>query len=559
MKINSFFLTILLPVFILATLNTSAQAPGWQWAKKIGGSVTEIGHGVATDPSGNVIVTGCFTSPSLTVGTTTLTNSGVNTEELFVIKYDANGNVLWAKSAGGSAIEDARSVATDLNGNIYVTGIFGSASITFGSVTLNNTNATSYDMFLVKYDAAGNVLWAKQAGGNSYDLGYFVCTDVSGNAIVAGYFSSSSMTIGTNTLTCPSPSENMFVAKYDANGNVLWAKAAGGAFDEYAHSVSCDPNGNIFVTGFFASATITFGTTTLTNASTGSYDIFIVKYDPNGNEVWAQSAGGTSVDGAESVSADANGNVFITGYFASPGIVFGATTLTNSGASGDLFIVKYDSNGTVLWAKSVGGSSADVLGMCVTSDAGGNALVTGTFKSPTVTFGTYTLTNSTVWFVNAFVAKYDGAGNNVWAKSINGNYEVNAYGICTSPSGKILVTGYYQISPLVIGSTTLSNSGSNDMYVAMLDATTSGIEDEIALDGFSIYPNPSPGIININAATMREEPLTVQLTNTLGQIVLSTTVSGKQSVLNIEHLPDGVYFVTLKNGKLIKTVKIQKE
>ena len=136
----------------------------------------------------------------------------------------------------------------------------------------------------------------------------------------------------------------------------LWAKGAGGTYNDYTHSIAVDANGNSYVTGYFDSPTITFGSTVLTNANSagGTCDIFIVKYDESGNVLWAKGEGGTSTDYAYSITVDANGNSFITGYFDSPSIIFGSTTLTNAdntGNTGDIFIVKYNTSGNVLWAK----------------------------------------------------------------------------------------------------------------------------------------------------------------------------------------------------------------
>ena len=119
--------------------------------------------------------------------------------------------------------------------------------------------------------------------------------------------------------------------------NYLWAKSAGGTSDEFGRSVSTDALGNVYVIGTFQSISLTLGTAVLTNA--GSYDMFIAKYDPSGNVLWAKSSGGTSYEGAQSVSIDALGNLYVVGYFLSPTITFGATVLTNTGGS-DMFIAK---------------------------------------------------------------------------------------------------------------------------------------------------------------------------------------------------------------------------
>ncbi len=255
-------------------------------------------------------------------------------------------NWAWAKSAGGTKDDYGRSVSTDASGNVFVTGHFDSKTIVFGTTTLTNANnsGNTNDIFIVKYNAAGNVLWAKSAGGIDGDQGYGVSTDASGNVFVTGHFNSATIAFGTTTLTNADNSGNtddIVIVKYDANGNVLWAKLAGRTQDDYSYSVSTDAGGNVFMTGIFYSDTITFGTTSLTNAGPNYEDIFIVKYDASGNVLWAKSAGGTSDEGGFSVSTDAGGNVFMAGYFRSATIPFGSTTLTNAGGGvTDIFIAK---------------------------------------------------------------------------------------------------------------------------------------------------------------------------------------------------------------------------
>ena len=319
---------------------------------------------------------------------------------------------LWAKRAGGTSYDVGNSCSTDANGNIIAIGFFKSLSINFGTTTLTNADNTgnTIDIFIVKYDAAGNVLWAKSAGGTDDDGGYSCSTDASGNIIATGYFTSPSITFGSTTLTNAGAGyDDMFIVKYNAAGNVLWAKSAEGTSWDYGNSCTTDANGNIFATGGFYSSSINFGTTTLTNAdNTGNtIDIFIVKYDAAGNVLWAKSAGGTDDDEVLSCTTDANGNIITTGFFSSPTITFGTTTLTNANAGGfDMFIVKYDAGGNVLWAKSAGGTSEDD-GLSCSTDANGNIIATGFFYSPSITFGTTTLTNE--GGDDIFIVKYDVA------------------------------------------------------------------------------------------------------------------------------------------------------
>ena len=143
------------------------------------------------------------------------------------------------------------------------------------------------------------------------------------------------------------------------------------------------------MTGAFYSSYITFGSTILTNRGGG--DIFVVKYDPSGNVLWAKSAGETGGEWGLGISTDASGNIVVTGGFGSPSITFGSTILTNGGIA-NIFVVKYDPSGNVLWAKSAGGTGDDD-GYGISTDASGNIVVTGSFESPTITFGSTILTN----------------------------------------------------------------------------------------------------------------------------------------------------------------------
>ena len=477
-------------LLLSSIFSVNAQTPNWQWAKSEGGTSSESSTGVCTDASGNVFITGLFFSPTITFGTTTLTNAGGM--DIFIVKYDATGNVLWAKSAGGVYGERGQSVCTDASGNVFITGHFYSPTITVGTITLTNTNQTIdsiSDIFIVKYDASGNVLWAKSEGGGSDERGQSVCTDASGNVFITGSFYSYNLTIGTTTLTKDEWDRynDIFIVKYDTSGNVLWAKSAGGVGYDEGYAVCTDSTGNLFVTGRFNSPTITFGTTSLkcTNSFT---DIFIVKYDTSGNVLWAKSAGSTGGHGLSTgVCTDASGNVFITGGFAGSIISFGTTTLKCSGSFGDIFIVKYDTSGNVLWAKSAGGYGYDLsYGVC--TDASGNVIITGGFGSPTISFGTDMLTNT--------------------------NNTVN----------------------------------SMDIFIAKLGGIT-GIND-IKNSNIKIYPNPTNNIFNIEGLTKNENN-TIQIFDVQGKLVITKTINEK-GMIDLSELNKGVYVI--KIGDVVQRI-----
>ena len=531
---------------MISILSVNAQTPNWQWAKSAGGTGSAFGLIVSTDAIGNVFMTGYFKSPTITFGTTTLTNAGSN--DIFIVKYDATGNVLWAKSVGGAYDERGQSVSTDASGNVFMTGYFISPTISFGTTTLTNTYASNLysDFFIVKYDTSGNVLWAKSAEGAYDDSGQSVSTDASGNVFITGIYYSPTITFGTTTLTKANPTSNysdIFIVKYDASGNMLWATSAeDGLFNDDGRSLSTDASGNVFIAGYFASPTITFGTTTLTNTNS-SWDIFIVKYDSSGNVLWAKSAGGTAYDIGNSVSTDAIGNVFMTGIYYSPTITFGITTLTNANNVADIFIVKYDASGNVLWAKSAEGTWYDLsYGVC--TDVIGNVFITGAFYSPTITFGTTTLTN-----VNAandiFIVKYDASGNVLWAKSAGGTGYDEGYAVSTDASGNVFLTGNFGSPNINFGTTTLTNTDTTgsfrDIFIAKLDGTTG--TNDIKNANIKIYPNPTNNIINIEGLTKNENN-TIQIFDVQGKLVITKNISEKGTI-DLSELNKGVYVIKI--------------
>ena len=368
------------------TLTVNGQNVTFEWAKSMGGSSFDSGVSITTDASGNVYTTGFFYATvdfDPGVGTLSLTPSGG--ADIYIQKLDANGTLLWAKSMGGTGDDYGMSITTDALGNVYTTGNFrDTVDFDPGVGVLNLTSAGLYDMFIQKLDPNGNLLWAKSLGGSGFDQGVSITTDALGNVYTTGDFDTIvdfDPGVGTLNLTSAGVSD-IFIQKLDANGNLIWAKSMGGTSEDFGHAITTDALGNVYTTGWF-SAIVDFdpGTGTLNLTTAGIYDIFIQKLDANGNLIWAKSMGGTGDDYGTSITVDALGNVYTTGYFETivdfdPGV--GTLNLTSAGAS-DIFIQKLDSNGNFLWANTMGGSSAD-QGISIIADASGNVYATGSFR-----------------------------------------------------------------------------------------------------------------------------------------------------------------------------------
>ena len=372
----------------------------------------------------------------------------------------------WAKQAGGSGWDESCSISVSANGNSYVTGSF-SGTATFGADTLTSI-VGGHDIFVAKFDADGNWQWAKQAvgAGADYDYGNGISLDADGNSYVTGYFEGTA-TFGTTTITS-SGDDDVFVAKIDADGNWQWAKQAGGSKDDRCYGISVDADGNSYVTGGFK-ATAYFGAFTLTSSGTYNVDIFVAKLDTDGNWQWAKQAVGAEfvTSRGQGISVSANGNSYVTGYFMGTA-TFGTTTLTSSGTYDvDVFVAKIDTDGNWLWAKQAGGSNND-RGYAISVSANGNSYVTG-FFSGTATFGTTTLTS--IGGDDVFVAKFDTDGNWQWVKQAGGTDWETGYGISVDANGNSYVTGYfYDIA--VFGADTLTSTGSSDqdIFVGKMDA-----------------------------------------------------------------------------------------
>ena len=545
--------TFLLFILALCSIALFAQNLNWLWAKQAGGISGDKGYSIAVDAYGNSYITGYFRE-SATFGTTTLTSSSDYGSDIFVAKMDINGNWLWAKQAGGTDYDDGYSIAVDVNGNSYVTGYFyGSA--TFGTTTL--TSSGSDDIFVAKLDINGNWLWAKQAGGTSYDYGNRIAVDAYGNSYVTGYFKSSSCSFGTITLNS-SGYEDIFVAKMDSNGNWMWAKQAGGTSEDGGTSIAVDANGNSYVTGSFKESA-NFGTTTLT--SSGSWDIFVAKIDHNGNWLWAKQAGGTDNNGGISIAVDANGNSYVTGGFYGSSCSFSTITLINSSIEySDIFVAKIDYNGNWLWAKQAGGTSYD-YGEGIAVDDNGNSYVTGRFGD-SATFGTTTFTSS--GDSDIFVAKLDSSGNWLWAKQAGGTDDDDGNGIAVDDNGNSYVTGYFW-SSATFGATTLTSSSDygSDIFVAKLGEVNSiDLPDIISFSGIrSIYPNPFNPLTTIDYEISMPADVKIEVYNNRGQLVRNFILGYKEQgsyKLTWEGEDNngclcstGIYYIRMQAGKEI--------
>ena len=388
-----------------------------------------------------------------------------------------------AASGGGSVDTQSNAVTNDAAGNVFVTGSFqGTADFDPGSGVANLNSTGGRDVFFAKYSKTGALLWAKDLRGAddaSVGQGAAVVLDASGNVLVSGTFTGTvnfDPNAGDTSLSAPGRND-VFIAKYDSGGGLIWARSAAGTAGTIAtgYALAVDAAGNVAAAGSFQ-GTAAFGSTTLTAG--GSFDGFVAKLDPSGQFLWAKatSGSGTSVAQAAGLTFDASGNVVATGFFAG-GVTFNpavnALSLTSNGGSRDVFVQKIDSAGNVVWAVSVGSADID-QGNGVVADTSGNLYVTGTFAAAAdfnTDTGTFNLTPG--GFQDPFLLKLNSAGQFVWAKdfALTGFNAGQGTGVALDASGHVFVAGYFQGKMTFDASTSLTSAGSFDAFVAEFDAT----------------------------------------------------------------------------------------
>lgn len=366
------------------------------WVKIFGGTGDDRSISIKTKSNGVFVLTGWFKSPVISMGKTTLNNAGGS--DILIARFDEEGTVVWAKSIGGIADDEGNSISCDSKDNIYVTGMYESTTINFGNSTL--TSVGNHDIFLVSYDQSGQVLWAKNIGGKNDDNGSTVTNDGDGNIYLSGKFRSATVSLGEKSLTNAGKDGNygdIFMAKYNPSGKLMWAKSLGGSYYDEVYSITTDKLNHVYLTGWFKSDTIVFGCDTLmectilTRAHGVEYgDVFIAKYDNNGEPVWAKRAGGLAKDYGFGITTNAVGDVYLTGIFESNFSQSGQVKLKNA-TSNDIFISKYSPEGKVIWAKSIYGSA---MARCITTDINGDVYLAGVFDGLEMRFSETLLKNA---------------------------------------------------------------------------------------------------------------------------------------------------------------------
>jgi len=467
----------------LAGLWSSATAQDFQFAKRLGGSLSDQVHGLAVFSNGDFAAAGSG-SGSMTFGqgeaneTTLSLGSGTGP---WVARFAADGSLQWAKTfPHTNTCWVTRSCALS-DGSVLITGSFY-GSITFGADEAVPTKLTSImnnDLFVARFASDGSLVFAHQASGSRIaPIGMDVFDD--GSFVITGTYNGGA-TVGSFSLP-PHGDWDMFTAGFDANGNVRWARAAGGLLNDGGWNVTCLPDGTAVVAAYLSGGCVIGegepNEKTLTVYS--SPDLVLCKYDSNGVLGWIQQFQGTTAAGWVGIDNFPDGSIVVSGEFDG-GFSVGSFNVSGNGNL-DAFLARFAPNGSPVWVKTVGSSGID-RGHGVATTSSGDIVWCGEFSgAPSFGVG-QSLTSA--GGTDVFLAHYTGNGAFVWAQRAGGAQNDSAQEIEVL-DGNVLVSGTYQFSATFGAGqpteTNLAAAGSDDVFVAhWFDPTIAAIPPSLAV------------------------------------------------------------------------------
>ncbi len=634
----------LLTVCLLQICNLS-HAQDYYFAKGMGAAEYDVANAIAVDPQGNMYTTGSFRGEvDFDPGTNTYLLKSLGENDIFIQKSDPAGNLIWAKSIGGTSYDSGLSIALDDN-NVYVTGFFGeTADFNPGDGSYPLSSAGRNDIFILKLDQEGSFAWAHSFGSGNYDQGNAVTIDPEGAVYFTGGFEGTvDFDPGDGEYALTSGILNdIFILKLNDAGNFIWAKSMGADYYDNGADIKTDGDGNIFVCGSFQDV-VAFepGAQNFTLTSLGESDIFVTKFDKNGNLLFALRQGSTGSDIASALVLDHTGLIYVTGYFSGE-VEFvhpWGSTVLNSAGEYDVFVEKFNTDGDLIWVNGMGSFTWDE-GKAIAADAQQNIYVTGHF-SYTADFdpgeGLYEATST--GGSDIFVQKLDPDGKFIWVKTLGAAADEVGYGLSVDQAGSIYLVGNFSetvdFDP-TNDSFPLTAAGEADMFISKwgycaLDASVSEMERGLSSNASQVtyqwldcnnsntpisgatffsftpektgiyavqitdlyglcvatsacypvtvaeteeptgleennfelkplyYPNPNAGSLHIEFKTPHES-LTLRISSITGQLISKTSFENTSNITVELPGPKGLYFILINNEKQQKTVlKIVKE
>lgn len=445
-----FILFTSLVLYSTLTVPNAVGSGTFGFAHGFGAGARDVGQAVASDAKGNVYIAGTFRrsvdfDPSS--GTAKRTSNGL--DDIFVAKYSPSGDLIWAKSFGGPGVDLAGGIAVDAMGNVFLAGCFhGKVDFDPGAGQTNLRSAGEFDIFVIKLDNEGDLIWAGRMGGTGGDRAYGIALDEDANVYICGYFQllSDFNPSAAKFNLASAADRDAFVSKLDPDGNFVWAKRVGGFDRDVVVGMDIAAANNfVYVTGYFTGKKIDFdpGARNFTLSGGVLPDAFVLKLNGAGIFEWAKSFGSRgAVDEGLGVAVDKDGQVYVTGCFSGTAS-FGPNDLISNGGL-DVFVARLDFNGRVEWVRQLGGPGNDRSMGGIALDANNNVYTTGEFRqngdfNPGAAISTLTSAGGS----DIFISRISSAGNFSFAKRVGGDGNDVALGITANPGGNVFLTGSF--------------------------------------------------------------------------------------------------------------------
>lgn len=521
---------ILIFLGMLSVNSLRAQPQSWLWAHSGGGKGADQTSSMATDSAGNLFVTGYYADSAIFSDISIGSRKG---NHFFLAKYSKEGILLWIKTTGFAAGQSqGTGITIGKNDYLYITGYFYD-SLALDKIIL--TSSGNEDVFLAKYDLEGDLQWAVSGGGPGYNLSRSLSTDkISGNIYIAGSFSGTAHFGGKEIKS--KGGDDIFLISYNSSGSVVWAKNFGSVKDDAGFGVTCSNSGDVVLTGTFSDTADIGGKKLIAKGRT---DIFIAKYSSEGDLRWAEQAGDTTYGDKPAVVMDEAENVYVTGrfYFDAPGAVPGCDGI------GNIYIAKYNKTGVKQWMKCAG-NGGEESGDAIVVDSSGYIYVTGGYDY-TINFGSGKILNSGL--IDAFIVKFNADGVAQWTDRAGGSGDDYGTSLALDRTGNIFLGGAFS-DTAAFGPFSLISNHLKDAFVVKFGTQASVSAFSPAHAHISLYPNPAKTEIAIESANnSRNSAITVEVIDILGKTLkreLFFTEDLRRSIftLFVNELPKGIYF-----------------
>lgn len=560
-----FVLTI---VLLLIVSQADAQ---FSWAEKMGGTGISSSSDMITDNFGNTYLVGQFNSPSATFGSITLTGPGnTSSSDVYVAKYNTDGVAQWVKGIQGNGEDTGIGVDLDGQGNVYVTGTYRD-SLWVGDSLFTSVQSNTRDVFVAKFDNNGDFIWAQRAYGPLQVEVFDIAVHDNGDFYITGAYNGDP-DFGGVPFPSPGNNEVSYLAKYNADGQLVWldyqyGTAGGGQSSRQSGAeVAIDPNGQqVYMAGWFSGDVTWGGTGGITLSSLGEQaNPFLARYDSMGNIQWVKRFGAyqnqffNSEPIVNDLAVKSTGDVILLAQFGG-GIIFNDTdsvetdqSITTGSWHYESFLVSYDSLGSYQWRSMIVGDEAEASDMAL--DGSDNIYLTGSVDGD-IDFGAIQHSQSTG---SPFIAKFNS----------NGMALSSLYGAVYSEAGKMEISvdgngNTYISGPFFSNASfppiNITSDGTQNTYLAKT-GISSGIDGAMPEKaGMLLYPNPASNLINITSNDLLGE-VEVVIYNTLGEVKLTkqfTIQAGNAAVsVDASQLQSGIYYVEMTGSGKIATTKL---